>query len=100
MNTDKYRWYDYSFLLQAIQDWIEHSSDMHKEHGCSVSSHKTVKQMRIAVALIKRVRSDEIYYEQNKVFGRSRHRDCEAQRRKDINYLFDFMKKNITGWWD
>jgi len=66
-------------------DWVEIPDD---EHGCSMLeiTHKHV-----------RTKEDE---KQNK---KEFHRICDHERKmrkQDIDYLFDYMKKHIEGWWD
>ena len=103
MNMNKYKWYDYSFLLQAVSCWLEDSAKQHKEKGVLVRSNKTAKEMIIASNLIKRITEEEIYYKPNKLFDNKNkfpYSYCETQRKQDIDYLFDFMKKHLTGWWD
>ena len=103
MNMNKYHWYDYSFLLQAIQDWLDNSSKQHKENGVLVRSNRTAKEMLIASNLIKRINDSDIYYKPNMVFNTKNkflYISSEKQEKQDINYLFDFMKKHIQGWWD
>ena len=112
----EYPWWDHFHMFKMLQDWLEHSSKMHKERGCLVRSDVTAKQMKIAAALIKRINEDE-YSSPNKVFGcRNRHIQgdfCglgaegfsynpkeQELRKQDVEYLFDFMKKHVLTWWD
>ena len=112
----EYPWWDHFHMFKMLQDWLEHSSKMHKERGCLVRSDATAKQMKIAAALIKRINEDS-YDTPNKVF------DCRNTyikgtfcgienevfsynpkghelRNQDVEYLFDFIKKHVLHWWD
>lgn len=112
----EYPWWDHHYMFKMLQDWLEHSSKMHKERGGLVRSDVTSKQMKIAAALIKRINEDE-YSSPNKVFGcRNGHIQgnfCglgnegfsyntkeQELRKQDVEYLFDFMKKHVLTWWD
>ena len=113
---NSYKWWDYSYLLQAMEDWLENSSKQHSKHGHLVSSDKTAKQMKVAAALIKRIREDEYHDNLNKVFPcRNKtaidkfclgehalewNRDSDLLRKQDLQYLMKFMEKHILGWWD
>ena len=47
----------------------------------------------------KHVRTKEDEKQNKKEF----HRICDHERKmrkQDIDYLFDYMKKHIEGWWD
>lgn len=39
-------------------------------------------------------------YEQEYKESRKAFDDAERQRKQDIEYLFDTMKKRLEGWWD
>ena len=113
---NSYKWWDYSYLLQAMEDWLENSSKQHSKHGHLVGSDKTAKQMKVAAALIKRIREDEYHNNLNKVFPcRNKtvmDKFClgkhalewnpkeDLLRKQDLQYLMKFMEKHILGWWD
>ena len=113
---NSYKWWDYSYLLQAMEDWCDNASTQHSKHGHLVSSDKTAKQMKVAAALIKRIREDEYHNNLNKVFPcRNKtamdkfclgehslewNMDSDLLRKQDLQYLMKFMEKHILGWWD
>ena len=114
---NSYKWWDYSYLLQAMEDWLENSSKQHSKHGHLVSSDKTAKQMKVAAALIKRIREDEYHENLNKVFlcrnktiGKDKiclmgesfqyNVDSDLLRKQDLQYSMKFMEKHLFGWWD
>ena len=117
---NSYKWYDYTFLLQAMEDWIDNASKQTNKHGSLVRSPQTAKEMKIAASLIKRIREDEIYTKKNEVFnGRNNTYGSgmvkrlgvepftytspqieKAHRKQDIKFMFDFIAKHLLTWWD
>ena len=110
---NSYKWWNYSCLLQAMEDWLENASKQHSKHGHLVGSDKTAKQMKVAAALIKRIREDEYHNNLNKVFScRNKTADigsfhdfsynpkADLLRKQDLQYLMKFMEKHLFGWWD
>ena len=100
-----------------MEHWLENSSKQHNKHGHLVSSDKTAKQMKVAAALIKRIREDEYHDNVNKIFpcrnntvGKNAFGlDVESfdynpkasqLRKQDLQYLMKFMEKHLFGWWD
>lgn len=112
--VNSYKWWDYSYLLLAMEDWLNNSSKEFKTKGCHVGSEKQSKQMKIAASLIKRIREDEVYDKPNKVFNNrnvsygdlgseftsTKWETSRSQRLQDLDYLFKFMKRNMFSWWD
>ena len=117
---NSYKWYDYTFLLQAMEDWLDNASKQTSKHGNLVRSPRTVKELKVAASLIKRIREDDIYTKKNEVFSgknttydigimdtlgmkpftQTNHHIVEAHRKQDIKFMFDFMAKHILTWWD
>lgn len=115
-----YKWWDYSFLLQAMEDWCENASKQHSKHGHLVCSKDTAKQLKLVSALIKRIREDDVYSLQCKVFNsknatydgavvkalqlepftRTKVEIENKQRKQDLQYLFKIMEKKMFSWWD
>jgi hypothetical protein len=103
ISIDKSKWWDYNFMLKGISSWLEYSAEMHKKEGVLVRSDKTSQQMKIAKMLIDRITEDDIYYNDNVVFCGKRgssYKRILYQKQNDIDYLFDYMKKHLTSWWD
>ena len=112
----QYPWWDEHYLIQMIEDWLKHSSEMHSKHGHLVRSDRTAKEMKIAANLLHRINSHD-YSKPNKVLPcRNKHIEADSMRlgleafdynpkenelkKQDVDYLFDFMKKHILTWWD
>ena len=78
--------------------------------------------MKIAANLLHRIKEDDVYTKENKVFL-SKNRTyggggddfcsrmgleftvtkqeiAKKQRKQELEYLFKFMSKHIDGWWD
>lgn len=53
-----YKWYDYCFLLQAIEDWCEHASKMTHKHGTHLNHKQKAKTLKILSLLAKRMSED------------------------------------------
>ena len=115
-----YKWYDYSYLLQAMEDWLDNASKQSSKHGSLTRSPQTAKEMKIAASLIKRIREDEIYTKKNEVFEgknithdsdvvkllgmepftQTKHHLVTEHRKQDIKFMFDFIAKHLLTWWD
>jgi len=54
-----YKWYDYTFMLEAIKDWASNSAKMHEKHGVHVGAHKVARQLRIVSHLCDRIAKDD-----------------------------------------
>lgn len=54
-----FKWWDYSFLLEAMHLWFEHAANMTDEHGCHLVHKQTAKKMRICQLLIERIKKDD-----------------------------------------
>lgn len=68
-----YKWWDYTFLLQAVEDWCNHSSKMHSKHGMSLNSGSKAKVLKTMASLCRRIREDD--YKYDGVFVR--HQECD-----------------------
>lgn len=54
-----YKWWDYCYLLQAIEDWTAHAAKMHETKGNTVSADKIAKKLKIVSTLCKRIKEDD-----------------------------------------
>jgi len=80
------RWYDYWFLLNAIQIKLEQDAKNYRNNGICTSTDEVAKEMENTVALIKRINNDNY--------------DDFKQSKVDIKNLFDYIGNNILKWWD
>lgn len=124
----QFPWYDYSYLLGAIELWCSQASEMHKKKGCSLHSDKTSRQLRVAAHLCKRLMDDDYsnpfwfgevtikstFHLLEEVSGRRVHferlpndkvfRLCQQkqvrQRQADLDMLTKLINKHLFGWWD
>lgn len=110
-------WWDYTSMLDLMEIWLRNASHQHKTKGNLVRSDRTSKELLIAAELVKRIKNDEIYDNPCEVF-KSRNsyvkadalglgldafcygKDGAKKRQADLDYLMDFMKKRLLGWWD
>jgi len=105
-------------MLSMMEDWLNKASYMQLAKGTHLSHKKISQQMKVCVILIRRIKEDEHDYSApNQIF---RNRNCVAGslcevfgvdkfeynpksdelRKRDLDYLFDYMKKYMMGWWD
>ncbi len=110
-------WWDYTSMLDLMEIWLRNASHQHKVKGHFVRSDRTAKELLIAAELVKRIKNDEIYDKPNNVLSSrnsyvkedalglgleafSYGKDGDKKRQADLDYLMDFMKKRMFGWWD
>lgn len=57
---EAYKWWDHSYLLQAMEDWLTNAA---KKHSTSIwrssNTPSIIKHMKTCAALCKRIREDE-----------------------------------------
>lgn len=59
---EAYKWWDHSYLLQAMEDWLFNAAKKHATSPWqSVNSKSTIKHMKTCAALCKRIREDEYH---------------------------------------
>lgn len=114
---NKVTWWDYTSMLDLMEIWLRNASHQHKVKGNLVRSDRTSKELLVAAELVKRIKNDEIYDKSNPVFSSrnsyvkeaalglgleafSYGRGSDKKRQADLDYLMDFMKKHLFGWWD
>jgi len=107
--------YDYAFIFHLLQFKLKRMLPEVGKHA--VLDKKTKQSLRIAVKLLEKINTNNYSYfvdeyvkrygeiglfkeldnpeEFHKAFAMD-----EQQRKRDINLLFDIMKKYITYWWD
>ena len=56
---NSYKWWDYCYLLQAIEDWCLHAAKMHESNGNTLNADKIAKKLRVVSALCKRIKEDD-----------------------------------------
>lgn len=66
-----YKWWDYTFLFQMIQDWAERASESHLKDGVSLSSHQTAEDLQIFAEYAKRIAEDSAFTEGTKLLDGS-----------------------------
>jgi hypothetical protein len=106
-----YPWYDYGYLLRAVEDWCRYSSEMHQKLGMSVNSPKKAKILKTMAALCKRINEgDYCYYGAivtrppadwmySSYDARAIAYD-EKQKQNDLDYLCKLVSKNLFNLWD
>ncbi len=104
-----YKWYDYSFLLLAIEDWLENASKITAKRGTHINADKTAKKMKVMAELAKRIREENIQC--NKVFNcrnvvgfdsgvfeKYEHRRKRTEA--NLKMFTNMMNKYLLGFWD
>lgn len=60
---EAYKWWDHSYLLQAMEDWLTNAA---KKHSTSIwrssNTPSIIKHMKTCAALCRRIREDEYAY--------------------------------------
>jgi hypothetical protein len=107
LNT--YKWYDYSFLLMAMEDWLDNASKVTMKKGMHLNADRVAKRMRILAELARRIREESL--QTNKVFTCRnfngydgdvfekydyRHKRTEA----NLKMFTDMLNKHLLGFWD
>lgn len=103
-----YKWYDYSFLLMAMEDWLDNASKVTMKKGMHLNVDKVAKKMKICAELCKRVREDNT--QTNKVFitrnnkdfrvMRESHKYLVKRRKENLSLLTTMLNKHLLGFWD
>lgn len=105
LNT--YKWWDYSYLLLAMEHWFDNASKITMEKGVLLHADRTAHRMKICAELCKRIREDNS--QRNEVFkSRNYRQGCRkefykyTQKRKTANLrlLTDMMNKHLLSFWD
>lgn len=111
---NNYQWWDYSFLLKAMEDWFKKASYYHKTKGNLLRKDRTSKELFIMYQLTKRLREDGVYSNESRVF--TSHNETyrgenynftvlnyereQKARQRDLDLLTDMMRKHLFSWWD
>jgi hypothetical protein len=103
-----YKWYDYSFLLLAMEDWLNNASKVTAKRGTHINADKTAKRMKVMAELAKRIREDNL--QTNKVFTSRNNKDIRVmweshkylviRRKETLSLLTTMMNKYLLGFWD
>ena len=62
-----YKWWDFIFMFQMIQDWAEWASERHLKDGISLSSCQKAKDLQIFAEYAKRIAEDSAFTEGTKL---------------------------------
>ena len=54
-----FKWYDYDFLLQAMELWFSEASKRTESEGVHKAHKCTAKRMKLCYELIRRIRNDD-----------------------------------------
>lgn len=57
--TNAYKWWDYTYLLQAIHDWAEAAAKGQEHHSHHLGAHKSARQLKVVAHLCKRIIDDD-----------------------------------------
>lgn len=102
-----YKWYDYSFLLMAMEDWLDNASKVTMKKGTHLNADKVAKKMKICAELCKRVREDEpqrneVFTQRNYVgnFISEKFSYQEKRRKANLSLLTTMLNKHLLGFWD
>ena len=136
--------FDWIYLLKVLRLKMQLMAENFDKNGITVSAPQKAKELRLCIALIDRIISNEydtlaheqlerkygkliwddkpieiggkryyevnIYrerapkgtpaYEEERKASSKAFADAERQRKQDIAYLFETMRKRLEGWWD
>jgi hypothetical protein len=104
---NNYKWYDYSFLLMAMEDWLGNASKVTLKRGTHLNADKVAKKMKICAELCKRVREDVT--QSNHVFLSRNHSNSflyekyqysDKRRKANLSLLTTMLNKHLLGFWD
>ncbi len=112
--------FDYTWLLQVMELKLRWMAQSHKEDKWHQNAERYYKQCKFAADLIHRINKgnyNKMYFNITRdVIGKRKwHFEFEqkdniplvipitngdSQREKDLDFLFSYMRKHITGWWN
>lgn len=120
-----YKWWDYSYLLLAMRDWLIHAAKMTDKRGITLNGPKYARRMRVAAALCDRILQDDYgdktaifpkvycdfehgfanrtYYPDEATYQKYmtiHYKHRETQKQRDIEYLMWYIGKHLQTWWD
>lgn len=73
---DTFKWFDHTFLLDAIQIWCLNASKQHLIKGHHTNNKKVSRSLKIAAELATRLQ--EADYEDTRFFGKTLEQDHET----------------------
>ena len=56
---ETFKWYDYSYLLQAVELWCANASKMHLTKGHHLNNEVVAKDLKVLAELAKRLKNDD-----------------------------------------
>lgn len=121
------KWWDYSFLLEAMEKWLRLHSEKVLSEGTHLYGHKYAKRALVMAELLKRIQEDDYIDMAKKVYGVSVVFDFEPLptggcrllseisdekaykralhhadllKRQDLELFGKYFAKYITSLWD
>lgn len=114
--------WDYVYLYEVMKHKLELMEDLQRTVGNSVDAQKYANEMRLVIEALERlIKEDYLPSEANEYYEnitveefinrkemtdeeREQHiawfKEEEINKDKDRKFVFDYMEKNIEGWWD
>lgn len=103
--TEKYSPWDWENFLKMIEHWMDQSADKYDSvEAFSVQAKDIANKMRYIAMLARRIRKHD-YMEENKLFM-NKNEFCgpiwraDQRLQEDIDHLFQYLAKNLQGFWD
>lgn len=107
---DNFQWYDYSFLVNFLKMYFKETSKMYKKYGIfncyekiSEDMNKVYKMLEYAdnynslnchPSRLKAIRNGELFRPGKDAYS------ILKQKREIYKYIFNFIGRHITTWWN
>ncbi len=117
-------WWDSHYIFYMLREKLIVDVEYYKKYGCHLHAQNDIDEMEFCIKLLNRIIKDEyisnalmpynkkypdwrdlIEYNADKRMQGQRlfHRCCkrsDRQEKQDVDYLFKYLSKHITSWWD
>lgn len=100
----KDRDWDWAYLAEIMEFKLRNMADHNEKYSYHVGAEKEVRSMRVCAALLKRLRDDNVYYDNAEaacggMLGTGWADKVNELSKADSEYLFKVMNKRMRHWW-